>query len=121
MARKNAVQPPPAIRVSLRPRLRRLVEKPPSRAVRTTAKKIPLLLFGWGFIFGGMLGIMFPILPGALFVIMGLLILSSEYVWANHLLQKIRVRFPALSSRLNQAAAKAHKWTGNAEWKENTP
>jgi len=70
------------------------------------------LLFGWGFIFGGVVGLILPVLPGALFITIGLLILSSEYVWANNLLQTVRARFPGLSSQLDEAAMKVYKWTG---------
>ena len=87
--------------------------------MRTTAKKLALLLIGWGFILAGMVGMILPVLPGIVFMLIGLLILSSEYVWASNLLQKIRTRFPAMSSRLNEAATKAYKWTGKSESKEN--
>ena len=114
------MQSPLTIGVCIR-RWQRSANGPSSHRMRTTAKKLALLLVGWGFIFAGLVGLLLPVLPGALFAIVGLLILSSEYVWANHLLQKIRARFPALSSRLNEAAAKTHRWRGKPEWKENIP
>jgi uncharacterized membrane protein YbaN (DUF454 family) len=95
------------------------VKDPPSHRVRTTAKKVALLLVGWGFILAGIVGMILPVLPGVVFMIVGLLILSSEYVWASDLLQEIRARFPALSSRVNEAATRASKWTGKSESKEN--
>lgn len=79
--------------------------------MRTKAKKVLLLLLGWGFILVGIVGLFLPFLQGVLFLIVGLLILSSEYVWASRLLQKIRTRFPGLSARFDAAAANAHKWT----------
>lgn len=79
--------------------------------MRIKAKKVVRLLLGWGFIVGGIVGLFLPLLQGVLFLFVGLLILSSEYVWADNLLRKIRTRFPVLSSRFDQAAAKAHKWT----------
>ncbi len=77
-------------------------------------KKIVVLLLGWGFIVLGVIGLFLPILQGVLFLIVGLLILSSEYVWAHHLLQKLRTRFPQVASRMDEAVVKAHRWTGNA-------
>ena len=79
--------------------------------MRSKAKKTARLFVGWGFILVGIVGLFLP-LPGLLSVIVGLLILSLEYVWANHLLQEIRARFPGLSSRLDEAAIRACKWTG---------
>lgn len=79
--------------------------------MRTKAKKVVRLLLGWGFILVGIVGLFLPLLQGVLFLIVGLLILSSEYVWADRLLQKIRAHFPRLSARFDEAAARAHKWT----------
>jgi uncharacterized membrane protein YbaN (DUF454 family) len=79
--------------------------------VRTKAKKVVRLMLGWGFILVGIVGLFLPLLQGVLFLMVGLLILSSEYVWADRLLQKIRTRFPGLSARFDEAAANAHKWT----------
>lgn len=114
------MQSPSTTGVPIR-RSQRSAEHSTSRAMRATAKKLALFLVGWGFILAGIVGTILPVLPGVLFVIIGLLILSSEYVWASNLLQKIRARFPGLSSRLNQAAARASKWTGKPEWKEDIP
>ena len=80
--------------------------------MQATVKKILLLFVGWGFILLGIVGLFLPVLQGVLFLIVGLLILSSEYVWAHQLLQKIRAHFPGLSSRLDEATAKARRWTG---------
>lgn len=79
--------------------------------MQARVKKIVLLLLGWGFIVLGTIGLFLPILQGVLFLIVGLLILSSEYVWAHKLLQRIRARFPEAASRWDEAAIKAHRWT----------
>lgn len=79
--------------------------------VRTKVKKVVRRLLGWGFILAGTVGLFVPLMQGVLFLFVGLLILSSEYVWADHLLQKIRARFPRLSLRFEEATAGAHKWT----------
>ncbi len=77
--------------------------------MKTKAKKAILLLFGWGLILLGVIGLFLPILQGALFLLIGLLILSSEYVWAHRLLLKIRNRFPAVAKRWDEAQIRAHK------------
>jgi uncharacterized membrane protein YbaN (DUF454 family) len=78
--------------------------------VQTKAKKIALPLSGWAFILLGVIGLFLPILQGVLFLLIGLLILSSEYVWAHRLLLKIRSRFPAMATRWDEAHGIAHKW-----------
>ena len=50
----------------------------------------------------GMIGLLLPVLQGVLFLVIGLLILSSEYVWAHRLLGKLRQRFPAVSPGADQ-------------------
>jgi len=73
-------------------------------------KRVLVLIVGWGFIVVGMIGLLLPVLQGVLFLVIGLLILSSEYVWAHRLLGKLRQRFPAVSPGADQAAVKASVW-----------
>jgi hypothetical protein len=77
--------------------------------MRATAKKIGILLVGWAFTLFGVVGLLFPILHGTLFLLIGLAILSSEYVLAHRLLSKIRNRFPSVTVRLEQATTAAHE------------
>lgn len=77
--------------------------------MQTKAKKIALLFLGWAFILLGVIGLFLPILQGVLFLLIGLLILSSEYVWAHRLLLKIRNRFPAVARRWDEAQITVHK------------
>lgn len=44
------------------------------------------LTVGWAFILLGIAGIVLPILQGFLFIVVGLLFLSKEYVWAGKML-----------------------------------
>ncbi len=80
--------------------------------IQSYKKKVVLLILGWGFIVLGVIGLFLPILQGVLFLVTGLLILSSEYVWAHKLLQKIRSRFPEFASRCDKAKNKARRWIG---------
>jgi uncharacterized membrane protein YbaN (DUF454 family) len=66
-----------------------------------------VLLTGWGFILLGIVGLFLPILQGILFLLIGLVILSSEYVWAHNLLKKLQKRFPKVSAHLHEASEKA--------------
>lgn len=73
-------------------------------------KRVLLLIVGWGFILLGIAGLFLPILQGILFLLIGLVILSSEYVWAHHLLRKLRERFPKISRTADEAHHRAAAW-----------
>jgi hypothetical protein len=73
-------------------------------------KRWLVLISGWGFIFLGVVGLFLPFLQGVLFLLIGITILSTEYVWAHKLLQKLRMRFPSLSGRIDSAKERARRW-----------
>lgn len=80
--------------------------------MQTHSKKLVALLLGWAFVALGVVGLFLPVLQGVLFLLIGLFILSSEYVWAHRLLQKVRNRFPTAALRCEEASRKAHDWLG---------
>ena len=73
-------------------------------------KKALALVAGWTFIVLGVIGLFLPFMQGILFLMIGLTILSSEYVWAHHLLTKVRARFPRIAIFSDQAREKATGW-----------
>jgi uncharacterized membrane protein YbaN (DUF454 family) len=73
-------------------------------------KRWLVLISGWGFVALGVAGLFLPFLQGVLFLLIGVTILSTEYAWARKLLQKLRERFPSLTSRLDAAKAQAKAW-----------
>jgi uncharacterized membrane protein YbaN (DUF454 family) len=75
-----------------------------------SVKKAFALVIGWTFIVLGVIGLFLPIMQGILFLMIGLTILSSEYVWAHHLLTKIRGRFPRIALFSDRAQEKATIW-----------
>lgn len=78
--------------------------------MKTRAKQIAVLLVGWGFILLGIAGLFLPVLQGILFLLIGLFILSSEYVWAHKLLGKMKARFPSAARHVDKAAVRAEEW-----------
>ena len=50
------------------------------------------LSVGWTFILLGIAGLIFPVLQGILFLIVGLLFLSKEYHWAHRLLEWLKAK-----------------------------
>ena len=58
----------------------------------------------------GIIGLVLPFLQGILFICVGLIILSSQYVWARVLLSKLRERFPKIGRTADRATEKASAW-----------
>jgi uncharacterized membrane protein YbaN (DUF454 family) len=81
-----------------------------AKSVNRAVKRVLILIVGWGFILLGIAGLFLPILQGVLFIIIGLLILSSEYVWAHRLLNKLRTRFPKIAKHADDARQRASAW-----------
>jgi uncharacterized membrane protein YbaN (DUF454 family) len=73
-------------------------------------KKAFALVAGWTLIVLGVIGLFLPFMQGILFLMIGLTILSSEYVWAHHLLTKVRARFPRIAIFSDRAREKATGW-----------
>lgn len=58
------------------------------------AKRVFIHILGWSFILLGVVGLFLPVLQGILFLLIGLVILSGESIWAKNLIQRIRKRYP---------------------------
>jgi uncharacterized membrane protein YbaN (DUF454 family) len=80
------------------------------RAERSTLRRIYVISAGWFFMLLAVAGWILPILPGWLFFAIGLLILSTEYAWAHHLVERTKVRFPKFGDVLDKASEKVHRW-----------
>jgi uncharacterized protein len=78
--------------------------------MRAGAKRIAVMLLGWAFVLLGIAGLFLPVLQGILFLLIGLIILSSEYVWAHKLLQRLRQRFPSVAGKADEATTRAAAW-----------
>ena len=75
-------------------------------------KRVLVLMVGWSFILLGIAGLFLPILQGILFLLIGLFILSTEYIWAHHLLERLRARYPRFTALAHQAKERAERWMG---------
>jgi len=83
-------------------------------------KKALVLAVGWAFILLGIAGLFLPVLQGILFLTIGLIILSTEYAWAHHLLTKIGARFPRVAQMVERAKLKAARWLRHIHGEEET-
>lgn len=75
-----------------------------------TLKRIAVIIVGWAFLLLGIAGLFLPILQGVLFILIGLIILSTEYVWAHRLLTRLKTRFPKVGRAADSASHKATAW-----------
>jgi uncharacterized membrane protein YbaN (DUF454 family) len=73
-------------------------------------KRLLVQLVGWAFIVVGIIGLFLPILQGILFILIGLIVLSTQYAWAHRLLERIKARFPSVAARAHEASTKAKVW-----------
>lgn len=76
-------------------------------------KRIAVIVTGWAFIVLGIVGLFLPVLQGVLFLIVGLVILSTEYHWARRILHRLGTRFPKLGSVIQTAHDKAASVLGH--------
>jgi uncharacterized membrane protein YbaN (DUF454 family) len=75
-------------------------------------KRIGLIVAGWASLLLGVAGLFLPVIQGWFFILVGLLLLSSEYIWAHRLLQRLLAKFPRLKSAFLSASKKVNGWTG---------
>lgn len=78
--------------------------------MRGHAKRILKLAAGWTFILLGLAGLVLPFLQGILFLIIGLLILSTESEWAHRLLHRLRESHPKVAAAFDHAQRRLHDW-----------
>jgi uncharacterized membrane protein YbaN (DUF454 family) len=74
---------------------------------KSRLKRGAIHIAGWGFILLGVIGLVLPILQGILFILVGLLLLSTVSPWAARVLEKLRRRFPRLSTTIDRATPRA--------------
>ncbi|MGA7291195.1 MAG: PGPGW domain-containing protein [Terriglobales bacterium] len=78
--------------------------------MQSRTKQIVIQIVGWSFILLGIVGLVLPFLQGVLFILIGLIILSSQYAWARLLLAKLRKRFPKIGRAADAAVAIVRDW-----------
>ncbi|MFB3915470.1 MAG: PGPGW domain-containing protein [Terriglobales bacterium] len=78
--------------------------------MKAKAKHVLLIAAGWTFLLLGVAGLFLPVLQGVLFLLIGLIILSSQYAWAHHWLQKVKKHFPQVAHHSERASEKVHRW-----------
>ena len=83
------------------------------------AKRWAVLIVGWSLIAVGILGLFLPVLPGILFLVMGLLLLATEYAWARELIDKASAKYPKVGAVLNRATTSVERILAKIDGKLN--
>jgi len=65
-------------------------------------KRVLIEIAGWSFIVLGTAGFFLPVLPGILFLLIGLTLLSTNHHWAERWIARLRDRFPQASRQLQR-------------------
>ena len=74
-------------------------------------KRVAMIVLGWMFLVLGTAGLFLPVLPGILFLLIGLSILSVEYEWARRWVSALRRRFPVANRKFQGMLTKPVKPT----------
>jgi len=74
-------------------------------------KRVAFHVAGWMFLVLGAAGLILPVLPGVLFLVSGLSLLSLEYEWARRLVSRLLRRFPAADRKVQDMLAKVARPT----------
>ena|ERR1700733_12043898 len=72
---------------------------------QNTFRRIGVVALGWVLILGGIVGLLVPIIPGAFLIVVGALMVNPQCAWLRSMLEKRRVRFPALASAFRRVSA----------------
>lgn len=70
-------------------------------------KRAVWLLTGWTLLVVGAVGFFLPIPGGAALIVVALLVLSTEYVWAHNLVGRLRGRFPKTVSAMERYSSRS--------------
>jgi Putative transmembrane protein (PGPGW) len=70
------------------------MQKAETAHVPMKPRRAALFALGWTLVLGGIVGLLLPVVPGAVLLSAGVAVLSSQSVWLGRALEKCRVQFP---------------------------
>jgi uncharacterized protein YqgC (DUF456 family) len=82
--------------------------------MRKIIHKTALHILGWSCIMIGMLGIILPVLPGFVFVILGVYFLSLSWLWLYVKIEIVKNRFPFIAFHFDRFDRKVGKYIKKA-------
>jgi hypothetical protein len=60
-------------------------------------QRVAVIALGWVFICLGIVGLVLPVVPGAVLIVVGALMVNPQWAWLRRMLEKCQVRFPVLA------------------------
>lgn len=72
--------------------------------------RLTLLTLGYFFLVLGAIGIVAPVLPGWIFIFVGLIILGKYAAWARRWLSWLKARHPHVDRFIGRAEVMATRW-----------
>ena len=68
-------------------------------------ERVALVALGWVFICLGIVGLVVPVVPGAVLIVVGALMVNPQCAWLRRMLETCRVRFPVLAPAFRRFSA----------------
>jgi uncharacterized membrane protein YbaN (DUF454 family) len=65
-------------------------------------QRVSVIALGWVFICLGIVGLVLPVVPGVVLIVVGALMVNPQLAWLRRMLEKCRVRFPVLAPALKR-------------------
>jgi hypothetical protein len=60
-------------------------------------QRFAVVALGWVLILLGIVGLVLPVVPGAVLIVFGVLMVNPQSVWLRRMLEKCQVRFPVVA------------------------
>jgi len=73
-------------------------------------RRIAVIVLGWVLILLGIAGLVLPVVPGAVLIVSGALMLRPQHAWLRRALEECRVRFPVLGCAFARFSAGGGGW-----------
>jgi uncharacterized membrane protein YbaN (DUF454 family) len=82
-------------------------------------QRVAIIALGWVFICLGIVGLVLPVVPGAILIVVGALMVNPQWAWLRRMLKKCRVRFPVLTPTFRRFSA----WMESSQslFRKNSP
>jgi hypothetical protein len=78
--------------------------------MKRIAHKTALHFAGWSCLFIGFMGLILPIIPGVVFLALGVYLLSLGWLWLWTRIETIKTRFPSLAYHYDKIDTKISRY-----------
>lgn len=73
------------------------------------ARRLMILFAGVVVILVGIAGLVLPVIPGVVLIVVGVAILATEFIWAKHLLNRMKEGGSTIMDKFRNASASVSK------------